>query len=389
MITRIPLGSICEAKIPTLNAQYNGLIDYIDISSVDNIQKKIVSKQKLLSSEAPSRAKQLLRKGDIIVSTVRPNLNAVALVDVDTDNLLVGSTGYCVLRCKEDFDRKFVFYFCQSPYFIDDMNKQATGASYPAVSGNIVKASLVPNYDVSTKHRIITYLDEVSRLISLQKAQLSKLDELVKSRFNELFGDLHSTQYSIRKMKEIATIKHGFAFAGEFFTNEDNGIVLVTPGNFKVGGGFQEEKCRFFTGKFADEYVLKTGDLIVTMTDLSKNADTLGYGAIVPNSSRVYLHNQRIGLFDYLDSTMNKVYMSYFMQTELYRKHILLGATGSTVKHTSPSRILEADVICPPLNIQTEFASFAEQTSKSKLTIQASLDKLEVLKKTLMQEYFG
>ena len=80
MAKRIPLDSVCEKKISTLPSQYEGKINYVDISSIENETKQIVSTQCLSAKEAPSRAKQLLEVGDILVSTVRPNLNAVAMV---------------------------------------------------------------------------------------------------------------------------------------------------------------------------------------------------------------------------------------------------------------------------------------------------------------------
>lgn len=118
-------------------------------------------------------------------------------------------------------------------------------------------------------------------------------------------------------LKNIIRIKHGFAFDGEHISQDDNGIVLVTPGNFKIGGGFQEDKCKFYTGEIPSEYILKPGSYIVTMTDLSKNIDTLGYSAIVPNTQRLYLHNQRIGLIEFISEACNERYIYI-----IYCKHI-------------------------------------------------------------------
>ena len=189
MVKRVPIETYCEKKISTLQKNAIGMIDYIDISSVDNIKKKIISFQTMNAKDAPSRAKQLLKKYDILVSTVRPNLNAVAVVESETDNLMVGSTGYCVLRCKDNMDFRYLFNFCQSQYFIDDMSSQATGASYPAVSTAIVRSSLIPNYPVDEQRRIASELDKITDLIDKRKEQLEKLDALVKARFVELFGD--------------------------------------------------------------------------------------------------------------------------------------------------------------------------------------------------------
>ena len=92
-------------------------------------------------------------------------------------------------------------------------------------------------------------------------------------------------------------VKHGFAFKGEHFTEEETQDVLVTPGNFVIGGGFQDNKLKYYSGPVPEDYVLHEGDLVVTMTDLSKAGDTLGYPALIPASSeRRFLHNQRIGL---------------------------------------------------------------------------------------------
>ena len=152
-------------------------------------------------------------------------------------------------------------------------------------------------------------------------------------------------------------IKHGYAFKGDYITTEDNGIVLVTPGNFEIGGGFKEGKCKFFSSDYPDEYVLSAGDLIVTMTDLSKQGDTLGYSARVPQSGRKYLHNQRIGLVDVFNPAADKDYIYWFMRTPRYQKTIVATASGSTVKHTSPSRICAVEIMLPSLCTQRKIAA--------------------------------
>ncbi len=281
------------------------------------------------------------------------------------------------------------YLYCFLDKYVETLRQQAIGGVIKYIKlGNLTEAD-IPIPLTANQECIVCNTSKINDLIALRKEQLAKLDKLVKSRFIELFGDLHSTKFPKCKMSEICNIKHGYAFSGEFFTEEDNNILLVTPGNFKVGGGFQEKKCKFFMGEYSEEYVLNCGDLIVTMTDLSKNMDTLGYSAIVPSTNRVYLHNQRIGLFVDMSENINKVFLMYFMQTNEYRDSIITSATGSTVHHTSPSKILDCDVFLPPIELQDQFAAFVEQTDKSKLAIRQSLDKLELLKKSLMQEYFG
>src|SRR5436190_3176825 len=96
---------------------------------------------------------------------------------------------------------------------------------------------------------------------------------------------------------ELIDVKHGFAFQGEFIHDEPCGDILLTPGNFAIGGGFKANKFKYYDGPVPDEFVLSEGDLLVTMTDLSKQSDTLGYPAVVPaprSDGRRYLHNQRV-----------------------------------------------------------------------------------------------
>ena len=100
-----------------------------------------------------------------------------------------------------------------------------------------------------------------------------------------------------RTLGSYIRVKHGFAFKGEYFIEDETPDVLVTPGNFAIGGGFRADKPKYYAGPVPNDYILQEGDLVVTMTDLSKAGDTLGYPALVPRMlGRRYLHNQRIGL---------------------------------------------------------------------------------------------
>ena len=153
-------------------------------------------------------------------------------------------------------------------------------------------------------------------------------------------------------------VKHGFAFKGEYFTDEERSDVLVTPGNFAIGGGFQDNKLKYYAGPVPHEYVLQAADLVVTMTDLSKAGDTLGYPALVPQSvGRRYLHNQRIGLIEVKpDVEADKRFLFYRLRADDYRNHVLATASGSTVRHTSPGRICAFETTLPTIDDQHAIA---------------------------------
>jgi type I restriction enzyme, S subunit len=140
---------------------------------------------------------------------------------------------------------------------------------------------------------------------------------------------------------DLIDIEHGFAFQGQFFRDEPPGDILLTPGNFAIGGGFKADKFKYYDDPVPDAFVLAPGDLLVTMTDLSKTADTLGYPALVPIcSGKRYLHNQRLGKVKVRQGApLERSFLYYLMCSQEYRDEVLASATGSTVKHTSPSRI--------------------------------------------------
>lgn len=163
-------------------------------------------------------------------------------------------------------------------------------------------------------------------------------------------------------LRDYIKIKHGYAFKGKNISTIDNNVVLVTPGNFAIGGGFKEDKCKYFDAEYPDEYVLKEDDLIVTMTDLSKAIDTLGYSALVPKSkdNRIYLHNQRIGLVSLDTDRIDKHYLYWFMRSPYYQRTVAATSTGSTVHHTSPDRIMDIEIDLPDLVEQKKISTLLD-----------------------------
>ena len=190
------------------------------------------------------------------------------------------------------------------------------------------------------------------------------------------------------RLGDIIDIRHGYAFDGEHIVQEDNGIVLVTPGNFRIGGGFQEEKCKFFTGEIPNDYVLSAGDYIVTMTDLSKEIDTLGYSAIVPKSDRTYLHNQRIGLISFKNDECYPGYIYFLMRTHLYQRSIANTSTGATVHHTSPTKIYEYRFTAPDYETQRRIADYLFSYEKLIENNQKQIELLEEAAQRLYKEWF-
>ena len=192
-------------------------------------------------------------------------------------------------------------------------------------------------------------------------------------------------------LADLVDIKHGFAFKGVSIHDESQGDVLLTPGNFAIGGGFKGGRFKYYDGEVPEEFVLDEGDLLVTMTDLSKQSDTLGYPAFVPASAdgRSYLHNQRLGKV--LPKSSGRIctrYLYYVMCTDDYRHEVLASATGTTVKHTSPDRIRQYSFTLPPLHEQRAIAHVLG-TLDDKIELNRRMNEtLEEMARTLFKSWF-
>ena len=156
-------------------------------------------------------------------------------------------------------------------------------------------------------------------------------------------------------MSELFSIKHGFGFDGKYFASEGD-YILLTPGNFKDEGGFKlKTKEKFFTGDFDEQYLLPKGSLIVAMTEQAEGL--LGSSALIPGAGK-FLHNQRLGLI--AEERRDRIdigFLYYLFNTRNVRAQIRGAATGTKVRHTSPTRIGAVKVTIPNVPTQRKIAS--------------------------------
>ena len=208
--------------------------------------------------------------------------------------------------------------------------------------------------------------------------------------------DMGAKQPSDREWRDVALgdlvdIKHGFAFKGDYIHDEPHGDILLTPGNFVIGGGFKGGKFKYYSGDVPGEFVLCEGDLLVTMTDLSKQADTLGYPALVPVSAddRRFLHNQRLGkVLIRRNGDVDSRFLYYVMCSSEYRHEVLASATGTTVKHTSPDRIRQFRFSLPSLPEQRAIAHVLG-TLDDKIELNRRMNEtLEEMARALFKSWF-
>jgi type I restriction enzyme, S subunit len=196
-------------------------------------------------------------------------------------------------------------------------------------------------------------------------------------------------RWRVLKLGDVIEVKHGFAFKSEHFTDKGD-YVLLTPGNFQEQGGLKlkGEKEKFYVGDFPADYLLRKGDLLLAMTDLTQNAPILGSPAFVPESDR-FLHNQRLGkVVNLRPDQIDLDFLFYLFNTSSVRGQIKGSASGATVRHTSPSRIYDVAVTVPPLNVQRQIAGILANYDRLIENQKRRIQILEDMARALYREWF-
>lgn len=198
------------------------------------------------------------------------------------------------------------------------------------------------------------------------------------------------SEWKTYKLGDLIDVKHGFAFKGEFFSDEPTEDILLTPGNFKIGGGFKTDKFKYYKGDYPKSYVLKEGDILITMTDLSKAGDTLGYSAKIPKHTGInYLHNQRLGLVQFKSDNIDPDFLYWVLRTKPYQYYIVGSATGSTVKHTSPTRICSYEFQAPKDKGEQQQIAQILSSLDDKIELNLQMNQtLEAMAQAIFKEWF-
>ena len=185
---KVSISELVDDRIETAKKIFDqhDTIKYIDISSIDNKNYKMTGFQEYMLDQAPSRAQQHIRKGDIVVSTVRPNLKNIAMTELDDENL-VASSGFCVLRALKCLP-EYLFAIICSDRFTNKMTNIVTGANYPAIKSSDIMNYIVPLPPIQLQNEFADFVDQVDKSqLAIQKS-LEELETLKKSLMQEYFG---------------------------------------------------------------------------------------------------------------------------------------------------------------------------------------------------------
>ena len=385
----VALGDLVE-RAQTWNpsrSPSDEVFDYIDLSAVDQDAKLITEAREVSCGEAPSRARQLVARGDVLVSTVRPNLNGVARVPDKLDRA-TASTGFCVLRARESkFDGGYLFHWVKSPAFVADMVNKATGASYPAVSDRIIFDSRIPLPPLAEQRRIAEVLDRAEALRAKRRAALAQLDSLTQSLFLDLFGDpaTNPKGWPNVELGEVVKLVGGYAFKSDDFAEE--GCAVVRISNLTGDGINLTDIARIPRDKLSKGvgYKIQPGEILIAMS----GATTGKLGVVPLELSEDLYQNQRVGNYRIRDGErIQREFLLGLLRSPFYQRFLWQLAAGVAQPNVSGWQLESAVVPLPPIEMQREFARRVTAVERLKTAHRASLAELDALFATLQHRAF-
>ena len=368
------LGDVCEivsGTTPKSNVPeyWDGEINWVTPAELDDDSRIVYESQRKITEQAVKDSSlKSFPAGTVLLSSRAP-IGKVAIAGVE----MYCNQGFKNLVCSDEIYNKYLFWFLKGK--TDFLNSLGRGATFKEISKSIVENIEIPLPLIPEQKHIADILDKISDLISLRKQQLAKLDELVKVRFVEMFGDRFSNdrKWDIKLLADVADFYNGKAH--EQVIDTEGKYILVT--SKCIASDFAEYRTTN-----ACLFPLHANDIVMVMSDVP-NGRAIAKCELIGQDD-LYTLNQRICCFR--NYNMNPYFMCHLLNRHEY---FLRFDDGDSQTNLRKNEILNCMLIVPPRYLQDEYADFVIQTARKKLTIQQNLDKLEELEKALMQEYFG
>lgn len=292
--------------------------------------------------------------------------------------------GWLVLRDnKNTFDKRFLYYYLSSPSTYRKFENMAVGGVVNNLNSEMVRGVSVPVPPMNEQLEIVGILEQVTALISLRKQQIAKLDELVKARFVEMFGGIHdSTAHPYVPIGSFATVTSGGTPDRGIPEYWENGTIrwVKTTELQNCVITDTEEKITEAGIENSSAKMIPAHSILIAMYGQGKTRGMTGYLKVEAST------NQACACILPSEKVL-QIYLWQFLILSYDKLRDM--AKGGNQPNLNAGIIKAFPILMPPLDLQHQFAAFVAQTDKQKLTIQHSLAKLELLKKALMQKYFG
>lgn len=360
---KVKLGEVCEI----LNGFAFKSLLYVDngirIIRITNVQKGYIedTDPKYYPIEYRNSIEKFILKENDLLMSLTGNVGRVGLISKTMLPAALNQRVACLRIFDGSISKEFLFQFLNSDLFEQSAIRSSNGVAQKNLSTDWLKKVELTYPSVEQQVLITSTLNLIEQLIFYRKQQNKKLNELVKSRFNEMFGDviLNDKEWKISKWNEILTIRNG---KNQKNVEDKNGQFPIYGSGGIIG--------------YAKDWIVK------------KNSVIIGRKGNINKPILVRENFWNVDTAFGLEPTLEKInseYLFYFCQ--LYNFEKLNKAV--TIPSLTKSDLLDISIPLPPLSLQNEFADFVAQVDKSQLAIQKSLEELETLKKSLMQEYFG
>ncbi len=361
--------------------------DAVAILRANNIQDDGLNFDDLVYvKKSKASLAQYIKAGDIVVCASSGSKKLVGKAAIANEDMEISFGAFCKVVRPKKLMPSYVGHYFQSSKYRNKISELAGGANINNIRNEHIDELdiVVPNID--EQERISIELSKVCALISLRKQQLSKLDELVKSRFIEMFGDVITNTRGWKQyvLSEIATSRLGKMLDAKQQTGNSSFPYLA---NFNVQW-FRFDLTSLNQMDFDEEdqveFELKEGDLLVC------EGGEIGRCAVWHNEMQPCYFQKALHRVRCNTEVINPNYMAWWFKYNCdHNGFAAIEGAKATIAHLPGAKLKLLRVTTPPIELQNGFAAFIEQIDKSKFEIGKSLKKLETLKKALMQKYFG
>ena len=287
---------------------------------------------------------------------------------------------------KVDIDKNYFVYAVR--HKLDDMERKTHGATMKHIVKKDFDATLIPYPSLSKQVEIATTLDKLSKIIKVRQQELQLMDDLIRARFVEMFGnpDTNTKKWDECALSGKLSVVGGYAFKSDQFDEKD-GIPILRIGNINAGFFRPVNLVYWKEDESLERYTIYPGDLVMSLTGTVGKED-YGNVCILGDDYEKYYLNQRNAKLE-IKEGINKYYLSQLLKFEQIKKRLTGISRGVRQANISNKDILDLVVPIPPIELQNQFADFVGQIAKSKVKVQKALDETQCLFDSLMQKYFG
>ena len=382
-MAKYKLGEICEivsgSTPKTGIAEYwDGNLKWITPAEIDDESYIITdSARKLTELGVKKTGLSSFPSGTVILSSRAP-IGKVAIAGCE----MYCNQGFKNLICSDRINNRYLYWFLKGNTAY--LNSLGRGATFKEISKKIVSDIEINVPEISQQLAAVDALERVSEIIRLRKNQLQTLDKLVKARFVEMFGDPMTdvSKWSASTIGEQFNVASGGTPATGEKAYWENGTIPWIGSNMCQDTMLSENDGKFITEEGYAHSSTKwfhKGTVLVALVGA-----TIGKTALLRFDTTT---NQNIAAIDVTpNAAFSSEFVFYHMQM-LYSKFMEIGS--GKFKMANQGFIRQLPLICPPMELQEQFAAFVEQTDKSKVAVQKALDEAQLLFDSLMQKYFG